>query len=121
MNDLSKQQLILLALLVSFVTSLATGIFTVSLMSQAPQEVVQTINNVVERIGAGGMFGEIALVDRSTRAASATAETACTLLAINRNQFISLVRANPVFGASLLKAIAQRMQQLALEVARQPA
>ncbi|MEK7642056.1 MAG: serine protease [Patescibacteria group bacterium] len=50
MNDLSKQQLILLALLVSFVTSLATGIFTVSLMSQAPQDVVQTINNVVERI-----------------------------------------------------------------------
>jgi len=49
MDHLSKQQLILLALLVSFVTSLATGIFTVSLMSQAPQGVVQTINQVIEK------------------------------------------------------------------------
>lgn len=50
MEDLSKHQLILVALLVSFVTSLATGIFTVSLMSQAPQGVVQTINQAVEKL-----------------------------------------------------------------------
>jgi hypothetical protein len=49
MEDLTKQQLILLALLISFVTSLATGIFTVSLMSQAPQGVVQSIGQVVEK------------------------------------------------------------------------
>ena len=49
MDQLSKQQLILLALLVSFVTSLATGIVTVSLMDQAPRGVIQTINRVVER------------------------------------------------------------------------
>ncbi len=49
MEELSKQQLILLALLISFVTSLATGIFTVSLMSQAPQGVVQSIGQVVEK------------------------------------------------------------------------
>jgi hypothetical protein len=49
MNDLNKEQLILLALLISFVTSLATGIVTVSLMDQAPKNVVQTIKQVVER------------------------------------------------------------------------
>jgi hypothetical protein len=49
MERLTNQQLILVALLISFVTSLATGIFTVSLMSQAPENVVQTINHVVER------------------------------------------------------------------------
>ena len=49
MNDLSKQQLILLALLVSFVTSMATGIVTVALMDQAPQGVTRTINQIVER------------------------------------------------------------------------
>lgn len=78
-------------------------------------------DNVVERVGPGGMFGEIALVDRSARAASATAETECSLLAINRNDFINLVKAKPAFGASLLKSIAARMQQLALQVARQRA
>lgn len=49
MESLSNQQLVLLALLISFVTSLATGIVTVSLMDQAPQGVVRTINQVVER------------------------------------------------------------------------
>ncbi|MEK7558375.1 MAG: serine protease [Patescibacteria group bacterium] len=47
MEDLNKSQLILLALLVSFVTSIATGVVTVSLMEQAPQSVTQTINKVV--------------------------------------------------------------------------
>jgi len=49
MNDLNKNQLILLALLVSFVTSIATGIVTVSLMDQAPAGVTRTINHVVEK------------------------------------------------------------------------
>ena len=49
MEDLTKQQLILLTLLVSFVTSIATGIITVSMMNQVPQTVTQTINRVVER------------------------------------------------------------------------
>jgi len=49
MLDLSKQQLILLALLVSFVTSLATGIVTVSLLDQAPTGVTRTVSQVIEK------------------------------------------------------------------------
>src|ERR1035437_463424 len=49
MENLTKQQIILLTLLVSFVTSIATGIVTVALMNQAPVGVVQTINRVIEK------------------------------------------------------------------------
>lgn len=75
-------------------------------------------DSVVERVGPGGMFGELALVDRSARAASASAETECKLLPINRNEVLNLLKSKPVFGASLLKSIAVRMQQLAQQVAQ---
>ncbi len=48
-KDLNNSQMILLTLLVSFVTSIATGIVTVTLLDQAPAPISRTINRVVER------------------------------------------------------------------------
>ncbi len=68
---------------------------------------------VVERVGPGGVFGEMALVDQSPRAANAVAETDCALLAINRLVFLNLVKADPTFGTSLLSAMAERLRNTA--------
>src|SRR5436190_4369776 len=68
---------------------------------------------VVERIGAGGVFGEMALVDQSPRAANAVAEADCALLAINRTVFLNLVKSEPRFGIALLSATAERLRNTA--------
>ena len=71
---------------------------------------------VIERVGPGGVFGEMALVDQSPRSANAAAETDCSLLAINRNVFLNLVKSNPGFGISLLAAMAERLRAIAAGV-----
>lgn len=48
MEELTKSQIVLLTLLVSFVTSIATGIVTVSLVQQAPPAITQTVSRVIQ-------------------------------------------------------------------------
>jgi len=69
---------------------------------------------IVARAGPGGVFGEMALVDQSVRAATATAESPCALLAINRNAFLQLVKTSPAFGAALLAGLAERAKDMAV-------
>jgi CRP-like cAMP-binding protein len=69
-------------------------------------------SKVVERVGPGGIFGEMALVDQSPRSASAIAETDCTLIALNRDALLALVKTSPAFGLALLKALADRLSAM---------
>jgi len=69
-------------------------------------------STIVEKVGPGGIFGEMALVDQSPRAATAVAETPCVLLAINRNDLLSLVKSKPAFAVSLLKALTERLRHM---------
>lgn len=48
-KELNKTQLILLAVLLSFVTSIATGITTVTLMQQAPASFTAPVNRVIQQ------------------------------------------------------------------------
>lgn len=48
-KDLNKPQLILLMVLLSFVTSIATGITTVTLMQQAPPSFTEPVNRVIRQ------------------------------------------------------------------------
>jgi CRP-like cAMP-binding protein len=71
---------------------------------------VSIADKVIEKIGPGGVFGEMALVDQAERVATAVAETDCTMLSINRNDFMGLVKTKPAFALSLLKALSERLR-----------
>ena len=58
-KDLNKQQLILLAILISFITSIATGIVTVSLLQQAPSSVMTPVNRIVRQTVEKIVPGEV--------------------------------------------------------------
>jgi CRP-like cAMP-binding protein len=64
--------------------------------------------NVLGKIGPGGMLGEMALISRTERLASATAKTDCELLSISRDVFLKMVSANPELAVSLLSAVGRR-------------
>jgi len=65
-------------------------------------------DTVVEKAGPGGIFGELSLIDRTPRLATAVADTDCVLLAISRHMFLHLVKRSPKFGAALLRAVGER-------------
>jgi len=67
---------------------------------------------LVEKVGPGGVFGEMALVSRAPRTATATAETDCSLLTINRNDFLALVKTQAEFALTILRALADRLRFL---------
>ena len=67
---------------------------------------------VVDRIGPGGVLGELALIDQAPRLASAVAQGNVALQPINRNAFIALVKLHPELGAALLAALARRLAYL---------
>ena len=68
--------------------------------------------SVVERLGPGGVFGEMALVDPSPRLASAVAETDCSLLPVNRSAFLAMVGSSPDFAVSMLASLSERLRLL---------
>jgi CRP-like cAMP-binding protein len=72
---------------------------------------------IAERIGAGAVRRDGLHRPR----AAPRPPRPCTLLAIGRNDFLRLVKAKPLFGALLLRSTAERMQQLAGQVAQLPA
>jgi CRP-like cAMP-binding protein len=64
---------------------------------------------VIEHVGPGGAFGEMALVDRSGRSATATAETDSAWLLIGKDEFVDLVKARPAFGIALMRSMSARV------------
>ena len=61
-------------------------------------------------IGAGEIFGEIALLDGLARTADAIANTNCELFVIDRREFIPFVRNQPALAMKLIELLCTRLR-----------
>lgn len=70
---------------------------------------------VVETLGAGGILGEMALIDRNPRSATAVAKTDCDLVPINEGRFQFLVQQTPYFAIEVMRVLANRLRHMDAE------
>jgi CRP-like cAMP-binding protein len=66
----------------------------------------------VEVVIPGGTFGEMALVDKAPRNASATSETECELLQLDRPSLLTAIQQHPAVAMSLLRAVTERLRYM---------
>lgn len=67
-------------------------------------------NAILNLIGAGEIFGEIALLDGQPRSADCTANTNCELFIIDRREFIPFVRSQPTLAMKLIELLCTRLR-----------
>ena len=67
---------------------------------------------VVETVGPGGIFGEMALIDSGTRSASAIARTDCQLVPVDERRFSFLIQQTPEFALQVMKIIVERLRRI---------
>ncbi len=64
---------------------------------------------VIEYVGPAGAFGEMALIDRSGRSATATAITDSAWILVGRDELVDMVKARPEFGVALMRSMSARV------------
>jgi CRP-like cAMP-binding protein len=72
---------------------------------------IHEAGRTLEIVGPGGIFGEMALVDRLPRSASATAETDCELIEVDEDLFIATLQLKPTFGLEVMRIVMRRLRE----------
>jgi CRP/FNR family transcriptional regulator, cyclic AMP receptor protein len=67
---------------------------------------------VMETLGGGGVFGEMALIDGSSRSATVRAKTDCEVAPINEKTFLFLVHETPFFAIAVMRTLADRLRRM---------
>jgi len=65
---------------------------------------------VLETLGEGEFFGEMALVDHSPRSASASARTDCRIVEIDEKRFGFMVQQTPYFALEMIRTLVRRLR-----------
>ena len=72
---------------------------------------IERDGTVVETLSLGGIFGEMALIDGSPRAATARAKTSCEVAPITEKSFLFLVHETPFFAIAVMRTLAERLRR----------
>jgi len=67
---------------------------------------------VLETVGEGGIFGELALLDDQPRSASAIAGAGCKVAVIDLKRFGVLVQHSPFFAVEVMRVMAERLRRI---------
>jgi CRP/FNR family transcriptional regulator, cyclic AMP receptor protein len=66
----------------------------------------------IEHLEAGGVLGEMALIDTSPRSASAVAASDCRLVPIDQRRFTFLIQQTPNFALQIMRIIVDRLRRM---------
>jgi len=67
-------------------------------------------NELVEIVGPGGLFGEMAMIDGSTRSADAVTPEESTVLPIDKKHFDFLITETPMFARTVMNVLVERLR-----------
>jgi CRP/FNR family transcriptional regulator, cyclic AMP receptor protein len=67
---------------------------------------------VLENIRAGGIFGEMALIDDRARSAAAIAAERTEVVTIDKPAFLAIVRNDPQFALTVMSLLAVRLRRM---------
>lgn len=67
---------------------------------------------IVETVRTGGIFGEMALLDKHERSAGARARTDVEVAEIDQKHFIKLIGTHPYFAIEVMSVMAERLRLL---------
>jgi CRP/FNR family cyclic AMP-dependent transcriptional regulator len=74
---------------------------------------IERDGKIIETLSPGGIFGEMALIDGSPRAATARAKTACEVAPVTEKSFLFLVHETPFFAIAVMRTLAERLRRAA--------
>ena len=66
---------------------------------------------VIETVTEGGVFGELALIDKAPRSATAVARSTAKVVPINERRFTFLVTQTPNFALQVMRVLTERLRR----------
>jgi CRP/FNR family transcriptional regulator, cyclic AMP receptor protein len=67
---------------------------------------------VVETVESGGIFGEMALIGKDKRTATAIARSDAKLVAVDERRFLFLVQQTPNFALHVMRVLSDRLRRM---------